>query len=112
MDNLQLIDIFVNRGMIDKYLAADIIQEVENSGKEIAEILADYEVIQEKDDIWPIIANELGVGMIDLTNFTPPEELLALLPSGMARLHGALPVNVDNEGMTVCLVDPLNPQVL
>ena len=112
MDNSQLIDIFVNRSLIDQYLAADIIQEIENSGKEIAEILADYEVIQEKDDIWPIIANELGVGMIDLAHFEPPSELLQLLPSGMARLHGALPVNVDNEGLTVCLVDPLNPQVI
>ena len=112
MDNSQLIDIFINRSLIDQYLAADIVQEIENSGKEIAEILADYEVIQEKDDIWPIIANELGVGMVDLSNFEPPEELLALLPSGMARLHGALPVNVDQEGLTVCLVDPLNPQVI
>ncbi len=112
MDNSQLIDIFVNRSLIDQYLAADIVQEIENSGKEIAEILADYEVIQEKDDIWPIIANELGVNMIDLAQFDPPSELLALIPAGMARLHGALPVNVDNEGLTVCLVDPLNPQVI
>ena len=112
MDNSQLIDIFVNRSLIDQYLAADIVQEIENSGKEIAEILADYEVIQEKDDIWPIIANELGVSMIDLAHFDPPPELLALIPSGMARLHGALPVNVDGEGLTVCVVDPLNPQVI
>ena len=112
MDTSQLIDIFVNRSLIDQYLAADIIQEIENSGKELAEILADYEVIQEKDDIWPIIANELGVGMTDLAGFDPPPELLALVPSGMARLHGALPVNVDKDGLTVCLVDPLNPQVI
>jgi len=112
MDNSQLIDIFLNRGLIDQYLAADIVQEMENGGKEIAEILADYEVIQEKDDIWPVIANELGAKMIDLANYDPPQDLLALVPSGMARLHGALPVNVDNEGLTVCLVDPLNPQVI
>ena len=112
MDNSQLIDIFVNRGLIDQYLATDIVQEVNNSGKEISEILADYEVIQEKDDVWPIIANELGVGMVDLANFDPPPELLAMIPSGMARLHGALPVNMDSEGLTVCLVDPLNPQVV
>ena len=112
MDNSQLIDIFVNRGLIDQYLATDIVQEVENSGKEISEILADYEVIQEKDDVWPIIANELGAGMVDLSHFDPPPELLALVPAGMARLHGALPVNVDNEGLTICLVDPLNPQVI
>lgn len=112
MDNSQLIDIFVNRGLIDQYLAADIVQEVENSGKELSEIMADYEIIQEKDDVWPIIANELGANMVDLANFDPPPELLSLIPAGMARLHGALPVNVDNEGLTICLVDPLNPQVI
>ncbi len=112
MDNSQLIGIFVNRGLIDQYLADDILNEIENSGKEIAEIFADYEIIQEPDDIWPIIANELGAGMVDLSSFDPPPELLALIPAGMARLHGALPINVDNEGLTVCLVDPLNPQVV
>ncbi len=112
MENSQLIDIFTNRGLIDQYLAADIVQEVENSGKELAEILADYEVIKTADDIWPIIANELRCGMVDLSNFDPPPELTSLIPSGMARLHGALPINVDNEGLTVCLVDPLNPQVI
>ena len=112
MENSQLIDIFTNRGLIDQYLAADIVQEVENSGKELAEIMADYEIIQSPDDVWPIIANELGCGMVDLSNYDPPPELISLIPSGMARLHGALPINVDNEGLTVCLVDPLNPQVL
>ncbi|MGB2186672.1 MAG: GspE/PulE family protein [Akkermansiaceae bacterium] len=113
MDNSQLIDIFINRGLVDQYLADDILMEVDNSGKEVPEILTDYEVIQDKEDVWPIIANELGVGIIkDLMHFNPPPELLAMIPGGMARLHGALPVNIDNEGLTVCLVDPLNPQVL
>ncbi len=113
MDNTQLLDIFINRGLVDQYLADDILMEVENSGKEVPEILTDYEVIQNKEDVWPIVANELGVGIIkDLVHFNPPPELLAMIPGGMARLHGALPVNIDNEGLTVCLVDPLNPQVL
>ncbi len=112
MDNSQLIDIFTNRGMIDQYLAEDIIQEVDSSGKEIAEIFADYDIIQQKDDIWPIIANELGVNMVDLTGFTPAPALLEMIPPGVARLHGALPVSFDSVGLTICLVDPLNPQVM
>ena len=112
MENSQLTDIFINRGLIDQFLADDILMEVENSGKEVPEILADYEVIQNKEDVWPIIANELGVELFDLAHFSPPPELLAIIPGGMARLHGALPINFDSEGITVCLVDPLNPQVV
>ncbi|MDB4399902.1 GspE/PulE family protein [Akkermansiaceae bacterium] len=112
MDNQQVLDLFVGHGMIDTALAQDILSEIESSGKEVGEILADYQVISSSDDIWPIIAQELGTQVIDLTNFEPPEALLGLVPAGMARLHGALPVSYDSEGISVCLTDPLNPQIL
>ncbi len=110
MDNQQIIELFQSRGLIDAALAQDILQEVGHSGKEIAEILADFQVIQHRDDIWPVVASELGASMVDLRNWTPPEALLALVPAGTARLHGALPVNFDETGLYVALVDPLNPQ--
>ncbi len=112
MDNQQVIDLFLNRGMIDRSLAEDILTEIDSSGKELGEILADYQVIHSRDDIWPMIAAELSTDLVDLRNWTPPEEVLALIPAGMARLHGALPVNLTPEGLYVCLVDPLNPQTV
>ncbi len=112
MDNQQVLDLFINRGMIDRSLAQDILNEIDNSGKEIGEILADYQVIGHRNDIWPVIAQELSAEMVDLSEWSPPEEILALVPAGMARLHGALPVNLTNEGLFVCLVDPLNPQTV
>lgn len=110
MDNQQIIELFQSRGLIDAALAQDILAEVGHSGKEIAEILADFQVIQHRDDIWPVVASELGTSLIDLRNWTPPEALLALVPAGTARLHGALPVSFDETGLFVALVDPLNPQ--
>ncbi len=110
MDNQQIIELFQSRGLIDAALAQDILAEVGHSGKEIAEILADFQVIQSRDDIWPVVASELGASMVDLRDWTPPEALLALVPAGTARLHGALPVNFDETGLYVALVDPLNPQ--
>ncbi len=110
MDNQQIIELFQSRGLIDHTLAQDILAEVGHSGKEIAEILADFQVIQHHDDVWPVVASELGTSMVDLRNWTPPEALLALVPAGTARLHGALPVSFDEHGLYVALVDPLNPQ--
>jgi type IV pilus assembly protein PilB len=112
MDNQQVLDLFINRGMIDRSLAQDMLHEIDNSGKEIGEILADYQVIGHRNDIWPVIAQELSSEMVDISEWSPPEEILALVPAGMARLHGALPVNFTNEGLFVCLVDPLNPQTV
>ncbi|MEO5915909.1 MAG: GspE/PulE family protein [Luteolibacter sp.] len=110
MDNQQILELFQSRGLIDRSLAQDILAEVDHSGKEIAEILADFQVIQSRDDIWPVVASELGASMVDLRDWTPPEALLALVPAGTARLHGALPVSFDETGLYVALVDPLNPQ--
>ncbi|MFC4994631.1 GspE/PulE family protein [Rubritalea tangerina] len=110
MDNQQVLEIFMGRGMVDKYLAQDIMSSMEASGKTMAETLHDFEVISHKDEIWPVIASELSAELVDLNHFNPPAELLSLVPAGMARLHGCLPVNVGPEGLHVVLSDPLNPQ--
>jgi type IV pilus assembly protein PilB len=98
MDNNQIIELLESRGLIDQSLAQDI--------------LADFQIIQHRDDIWPLVATELGTQMVDIRNWTPPEALLALVPAGTARLHGALPVQFDETGLHVVLVDPLNPQTV
>jgi len=112
MDNNQVIDLFTSRGMVDRGLAEDIRAEILNSGKVLPQILADFQIISTPDDLWAIVASELGADLIDLSRWTPPNELLALVPAGMARLHGALPVNFTAEGLQVVLVDPLNPQTV
>lgn len=110
MKNQQIIELFQSRSLIDEALSQDILAETSQSGKTIAEVLADFEVIQHRDDIWPIIASELHTSMVDLRDWNPSEALLALVPAGTARLHGALPVNFNENGLYVVLVDPLNPQ--
>ncbi|MFC5049539.1 GspE/PulE family protein [Rubritalea spongiae] len=110
MDNQQVLEIFMGRGMVDKYLAQDIEATMEASGKTMAETLADFDVISSKDEVWPVIASELSAELIDLQSFVPSPELLAEIPAGTARLHGALPVGVGPEGLHVVLSDPLNAQ--
>lgn len=112
MDHNQILDLLKSRGLIDQSLAQDILSEISHSGKEMAELLADYQIIQNRDDIWPLIATELGAEMIKLQSWTPPDAVLALIPAGTARLHGALPVGFDAAGLHVALVDPLNPQTV
>jgi len=112
MDHYQLIELFQSRGLIDRSLAQDVLSEIEHSGKEVAEILADFQIVHSRDDVWPIVASELGSEVVDIRNWTPPDALLALVPAGTARLHGALPVRFDETGLSVVLVDPLNPQTL
>jgi len=70
MDNQQVIDIFMGRGLVDQYLAEDMIAAMETSGKSIAETLTDFEITSQKDDIWPVIASELGADPCRNGSFT------------------------------------------
>lgn len=112
MDSNQVIELFQNRGMLEPGLQAELKSQVETSGKDIGEILADYDVLGNKEDIWPIIAQELGTELFDLSTYIPPRQVLSMVPAGLARLHGALPLKVDENGLTVALSDPFNPQTL
>ena len=112
MDNRQLLDLFQSRGLIDASLSQEILDEIDNSGKTVPELLADFEVIQSRDDVWPVVASELGTAVVDIKDWVPPSALLDLVPAGTALLHGAFPVNFDDQGLHLALVDPLNPQTV
>ncbi len=98
---------------MDKSVAKDIVEEMANSGKEVWETLIDFGIISSPEEFWQYIATELGAQYISLDGFTPPAEVLALIPANQARMIGALPIEYrEGEGLYVCLEDPLNPQIV
>ncbi len=112
MDTNLTLELFIGRGMIDKSLAKDIKEEMIASGKELPEVLADFGIIGSKDDIWQMIASDLGTG-IHYTGQLPAGSERAEHDAGHARAPArALPVRHGPEGLYVCLVDPLNPQTV
>ncbi len=113
MDTDLTLEVFINNGMMDKALARDVKEEMSNSGKEVWETLIDFGIVGAPEDFWNVIATEVGAQYISLEGFTPPAEVLAMLPAPQARLLGALPIEYrEGEGLYVCLEDPLNPQTV
>lgn len=110
MNAKQVLDVFVDQGIVDPSQVDDILQDV-STGKDIMAVLVDFQFVTE-EQFYYVLAQSLGAEVVDLSNYEPPEEVLRMVPSGMARLHGALPVGVSGDAIQVCLVDPLNPQTL
>ena len=107
-----VIDMLESRGVIDKGLAYDIEQDSVQNGKDIIQVLLDYSIYNTEDEFWAQVAEELGADHFDLENFEPPPSVVALIPSGMARLYGAFPITLDGQGLHVAFTDPLNPQLV
>ncbi|MEI6561706.1 MAG: GspE/PulE family protein [Verrucomicrobiota bacterium] len=110
MNANQVIEIFVEQKIIDRSQVDDITAEILSSGKNIVEIMVDFGFVTE-DQFYQTVATYLGTEYVDLAEFEPSSEILAMVPSGLARMHGALPIGMNGNAITLALIDPLNSQV-
>jgi type IV pilus assembly protein PilB len=107
-----VVDMLTNRGLIDDGQAADILADHKSTGKDPVHLLVEYGIFNAEDEFWAMVAEEIGAEHYDLAAFEPAADILQMIPAGMARLCGALPIQLGPDGLYVALTDPLNPQLL
>lgn len=110
MNANQVIEIFVEQKIIERSQVDDIAAEILSSGKSIIDVLVDFGIVT-VDQFYQAIATYLGTDYLDLSEFEPPAEILAMVPSSLARLHGALPIGMNGGAITLAMIDPLNSQI-
>jgi type IV pilus assembly protein PilB len=103
----QLAEFFVEQRVLEPSQAEDVLSEVELNGKSVAQAMIDGGFIDEHG-FYQTIANGLGTDLVDLKQRDIAPEILRLIPSGLARLHGALPVELSGTTLRVSLVDPFD----
>lgn len=111
MNANQVIDLFVDQGIVERNQVDDILAAIATSGKGVMQTLVDFDFVT-MEQFYHFIATSLGVDYVDLSTFEPDAEVLRAIPAGLARLHGAFPVAANGTALTVALVDPLNSQIL
>jgi type IV pilus assembly protein PilB len=107
MKNKQVAEFFIEQRVLQPSQAEDVLSEVELNGKTIAQAIVDGGFIDEPG-FYQTIANGLGTDFIDLTGREIAPEILRLIPSGLARLHGTLPIEMSGTALRVALVDPFD----
>ncbi len=107
MTDKQLAEFFVEQRVLQPSQAEDVLSEVELNGKTVAQAMIDGGFIDEPD-FYQTIANGLGTDFIELTERDIAPEILRFIPSGVARLHGALPIEMSGTTLRVALVDPFD----
>ena len=87
--------------------AEDVLNEADLNGKSIAQAMVDSGFLDE-DGFHQTMADALGTDYVDLAGREIAPEILRFIPSGLARLHGALPIEMSGNLLRVALVDPLD----
>jgi type IV pilus assembly protein PilB len=107
-----VLDLFLNRGVLDEHQAREILDEISTTGKDVKRLLTDNGFVESEDQVYEFIAEDMGAEFADLRRYEPPRAVLDLIPANLAKMHGALPVAYDEQGLHVALLDPLNPQTV
>src|SRR5882757_1443545 len=110
MTEKQLAEFFVEQRVLQPSQAEDVLSEVELNGKTVAQAMIDGGFIDEPS-FYETIANGVGAEFVDLREREIAPEVLRFIPSGLARLHGALPIDVSDTTLRVALVDPFDVDV-
>ncbi|MFP6872214.1 MAG: ATPase, T2SS/T4P/T4SS family [Verrucomicrobiales bacterium] len=105
-----VIDLLKLRGYLADAQVEELEDELKTSSKDIVQLVVDYGLLT-REQLFGLIAEDLGTQYLDIKGFKPPQELVATIPSGTARLYQAMPVSHDGSVLTVALADPLNPQI-
>jgi type IV pilus assembly protein PilB len=84
-----------------------VLNEADLNGKSIAQAMVDSGFVDE-DGFHQTMADALGTDYVDLAGREIAPEILRFIPSGLARLHGALPIEMSGSLLRVALVDPLD----
>ena len=106
MNNKQIAEFFVEHRILQPSQAEDVLTEADLNGKSVAQAMVDGGFVDE-NGFYQTIADALGTDYVDLSKGEIAPEILRLIPSGLARLHGALPLGVSGNSLRVALIDPL-----
>ena len=109
MNSKQVAEIFIEQNVLQPSQADDVLNEATLNGKTIAQAMVDGGFVDE-NGFYQTIADALGAEYVDLTDKEISLAVLKLIPSGLARLHRALPIGLSGKTLRVALVDPLDPR--
>src|SRR5256714_1674014 len=109
MNEKQVAELFVEQHVLQPSQAEDVLNEANLNGKTIAQAMVDSGFVDESG-FYHIIADALGTEYVDLSDKQIAAAILKLIPSGLARLHRALPIGLSGNTLRVALADPLDPR--
>jgi len=109
MNEKQVAELFIEQHVLQPSQAEDVLNEANLNGKTIIQAMVDSGFVDETA-FYRTIADALGAEYVDLGDNEIPPTILKLIPSGLARLHRALPIGLSGNTLRIALADPLDPR--
>ena len=109
MNTKQVLEVFIEQGIVEHGQVEDIEADMHQSGKSLVQVMVDFGFVTE-EQFFQTIADSLGAPFMNVNGFEPPTEIQRLIPAGLAQLHKCFPIGIEEGAIQVALCDPLNAQ--
>lgn len=109
MNSRQVLDLFIDQQLLEKAQADDLLTEAQLNGKTIVQAMVDGG-FSDEPGFYRSVAEGIGAEFVDLNERDIAPEIARLIPSGLARLHRVLPIDLVDHALRVAAVDPLDPR--
>lgn len=104
--SFRLGDLLVARGIATDEQVADALEEQERTGSRLGDILVASGIIAEPELV-AILAEQFSLPLVDLGEYDPDPEALALIPEPLARHLRVVPIAVDDSTLYLAIADVL-----
>ena len=99
-------ELLVGRGLVTEEQLNEALTQQKASGKRLGNILVELGFLRERI-LTGVLAEQLGLAVVDLSRAEIDPEVVALLSEDDARRLGALPTHRDGSRIEVAVADPL-----
>ena len=103
-----LLSLIKNQGLIDDLQYEEVVSEMGRSNTPVIQVLQDFGIMK-IDDILHVMASAVGAEVVSLRDREYSADLVASLPSNVARMYRCVPVTKKDGVLYVALADPLDP---
>ena len=103
-------DLLKQHGLATEEQIEEALATQKTTGKKLGHALVDLGFVHERD-LATVLADQLGLEVVDLRHFELDKELVSLLPESLARSAHAIPVRRVGPRIEVAVGDPLAPDL-
>jgi type IV pilus assembly protein PilB len=104
-------DILFENGLLTEAQLEEALTEQKLSRKKLGQILVDRGVINEQQ-LLEVLEFTLGIPQVQLNRVDIDPEVVKILPTSLIRKHHILPISLNQQRLTLGMVDPLNYEAI
>jgi type IV pilus assembly protein PilB len=100
-------EILVDSEVVSQEVLESALKRQRETGRKLGEVLV-TDGFTTDEQIVDAVRKQLGIQLINLENININQDIINIIPEGLARKHEILPVDIINGQLLVAMSDPLN----